>query len=43
MLSDFFELEQADGQTVFVARRCVIKFCECGATSNPAAISGEKP
>ncbi len=31
-LADFIELEQADGQQVFVARHSVIKFCEPGVT-----------
>jgi ATP-dependent Clp protease ATP-binding subunit ClpA len=43
MLSDFFELEQADGQTVFVTRRSVIKFCEPGTTPGPEAAPGQKP
>jgi hypothetical protein len=43
MLSDFFELEQADGQTVLVAGRSVIKFCEHGTTPGSEAVSGQKP
>lgn len=31
-LADFIELEQADGQQVFVAKYSVIKFCEPGVT-----------
>lgn len=31
ILAEFIELEQADGQKVFIARSCVIKFCEHGA------------
>ncbi len=42
-LSDFLELEQADGRTIFIARRSVIKFCEHGATSGPEGVPGEKP
>ena len=42
-LSEFVELEQADGQTVFVARRSVIKFCEPGTTPSPEAAPGQKP
>ena len=34
-LSEFVELEQADGQTIFIARYSVIKFCEPGVTPNP--------
>jgi ATP-dependent Clp protease ATP-binding subunit ClpA len=30
--SEFLELEQADGQTVFIARSSVIKFCQPGGT-----------
>ena len=30
--SEFVELEQADGQTIFVARYSIIKFCEPGTT-----------
>jgi ATP-dependent Clp protease ATP-binding subunit ClpA len=33
-LSEFVELEQADGQTIFIARYSVIKFCEPGVTPN---------
>ena len=43
MLSDFFELEQADGKTIFIARRSLIKFCEHGVTPGPDAVPGEKP
>ena len=32
ILSDYFEIQQADGQTIFVARSSVIKFCEHGIT-----------
>ena len=32
---EFWELEQANGQTVFLALHCVIKFCEHGV--EPAA------
>ena len=43
VLSEFFELEQADGQTVFIPRRSVIKFCEHGSTPGPEPVSGLKP
>ena len=36
-LSEFLEIEQADGQTIFIARYSVIKFCEAGVTPNPDA------
>jgi ATP-dependent Clp protease ATP-binding subunit ClpA len=42
-LSQFVELEQADGQTIFVALYSVIKFCEHGTTPGPEAVSGQKP
>jgi ATP-dependent Clp protease ATP-binding subunit ClpA len=42
-LSEFVELEQADGQTIFLARYTIIKFCEPGVTPNPEAAPGEKP
>ena len=42
-LSDFFELEQADGQTVFVSKYSVIKFCEPGVTPNAEIVPGEHP
>jgi hypothetical protein len=37
ILSEFIELEQADGQTVFVARSSLLKFCPHVAASGPAA------
>ena len=43
VLSEFFELEQADGQTVFIPRRSIIKFCEPGSTPGPEPVSGMKP
>jgi hypothetical protein len=42
-LSEFVELEQADGQAIFIARYSVIKFCEPGVTPNPETIPGKKP
>jgi len=42
-LAQFLELEQADGQTIFIARYSVIKFCEPGVTPNPEPVPGEKP
>ena len=41
--SEFMELEQADGRTVFLARSSVIKFCEHGTTPNAEPVSGNKP
>src|SRR6266478_1827339 len=37
-LSEFLELEQADGQTVFISRASVIKFCEQGVTPGPKIV-----
>jgi hypothetical protein len=34
-LEDFHELEQADGQVIYVAKFSIIKFCEAGATPGP--------
>ena len=41
-LSEFVELEQADGQTLFVARYSIIKFCDPGATPTPETIHSKK-
>jgi ATP-dependent Clp protease ATP-binding subunit ClpA len=41
--SDYLELEQADGQTIFIARLSVIKFCEHGVTPGPESVSGKQP
>jgi len=41
-LSEFVELEQADGQTLFVARYSIIKFCDPGATPTPETIPSKK-
>ena len=35
LFSDFLELEQPDGQTVFISGGSVIKFCEHGVTPSP--------
>jgi len=43
ILSEFVELEQADGQTVFIARSSVIKFCEPGMTPGADTVSGKQP
>jgi hypothetical protein len=40
--SQFLELEQADGQTVFVALTSVVKFCEHGATPGAERTSDDK-
>ena len=41
-LSGFVELEQENGQTVFVSRGSIIKFTEPGATPGADCISGKK-
>jgi hypothetical protein len=42
-LADFFEIEQADGQVVFVAKYSVIKFCEPGVRPNAEDVPGTRP
>ncbi len=42
-LSGYVELEQADGQTIFVSRSSIIRFCEHGATPGPENDAGKKP
>ncbi len=42
-LAEFVELEQSNGQTVFVARSTIISFCEHGVTPNPEPTSDQKP
>ena len=42
-MAEFMELEQADGQTVFLGRSSIIKFCEHGATPSSETVSGKKP
>ena len=39
---EFIELEQADGQTIFIARTFVIKFCEHGVTPDAETLSPKK-
>ena len=43
VLADFVELELADGQRIFVARRAIIKFCEHGTTPGSETVPGAKP
>jgi ATP-dependent Clp protease ATP-binding subunit ClpA len=40
--SDFLEMEQADGKTIFLSRNSVIKFCEHGVTPGAETISIKK-
>jgi len=42
-LAEFIELEQADGQTVFVAKYSLVKFCPAGGTPNAEDFPGGKP
>ena len=42
-LARFVELEQADGQTIFIALYSVIKFCEHGVTPTPETVTGMRP
>lgn len=42
-LVDFIELEQSDGQIVFVAKYSVIKFCDSGNTPNAENVPGKQP
>ena len=37
LLLDFIELEQTEGKSIFVARSCIVKFCEPGT-----GLDGEK-
>ena len=41
-LSGYVELEQENGQTVFVSRSSIIKFCESGITSSPESEAGKQ-
>jgi len=39
----FVELDQGDGQMIFVSRSSILRFCEHGATPGPESVSGNKP
>ncbi len=39
---EFVELEQNDGQTIFLGRHSIIKFCEHGVTPGSESVSGQK-
>jgi ATP-dependent Clp protease ATP-binding subunit ClpA len=41
-LSEFIELEQESGQTIFIARSSVRKFCEHGATPGSEGVPGSE-
>jgi hypothetical protein len=40
--SGFVELEQSDGQTVFVSRSSIVRFCAPGATPGSESVPGQK-
>jgi hypothetical protein len=40
---EFVELEQSDGQTVFLSSHSIVKFCEHGKTPRPENDPGRKP
>jgi hypothetical protein len=42
IVAQFIELEQADGQTIFLSRTSIIKFCEHGLTPSAETISTKK-
>ena len=42
-LSQFLELEQMDGQIIFLARYSIVKFCEPGVTPSPETVPGKTP
>jgi hypothetical protein len=42
VLSDYVELEQENGQTVFVSRSSIIRFCEAGALPESGGETGAK-
>jgi hypothetical protein len=39
--AEYLEIEQADGDTIFINRMSIIKFCEHGTTSNSEGAIGE--
>ena len=41
-LSGFVELEQGDGQTIFVSRSSIFRFCEHGVTPGPESAAGKQ-
>jgi hypothetical protein len=41
-MSEFMELEQVDGQTIFLSRSSIIMFCEHGVTPSAETISNKK-
>jgi hypothetical protein len=43
LFSQFVEIEQADGRTLFIAMYSIIKFCEPGTTPNSETVPGITP
>jgi hypothetical protein len=43
VLTEFVELEQAQGGTLFVSRVSIVKFCETGVTPAADIVPGERP
>ena len=41
-MSEFLELEQANGETIFLSRLSVVKFCEHGTTPGGGTIPGKE-
>ena len=41
--AEFMEIEQATGETVFLRRHSIIKFCEAGSKLTGELVAGEPP
>lgn len=42
IFTEYLEVEQADGKTIFFSRASIIKFCEHGITPGPESVEGKK-
>jgi len=42
IFTEYVEVEQADGKTIFFSRASIVKFCEHGITPRPESIDGKK-
>jgi hypothetical protein len=42
IFTEYVEVEQADGKTIFFSRASIIKFCEHGVTPGPECVDGKK-
>jgi len=42
VLGEYMELEQRDGQTIFISRSSVVRFCQHGVKPEPEDLSGAK-